>query len=83
MHLTDSCYFSELLRLIHVALLCVQQRPEDRPDMSAVVMILANDAVLPQAKEPGFFTGSKFTDSDYSSTKYTTNEVTFTQLDPR
>nr|XP_016447745.1 PREDICTED: G-type lectin S-receptor-like serine/threonine-protein kinase SD1-1 [Nicotiana tabacum] len=82
-HLTDSCYFSELLRLIHVALLCVQQRPEDRPDMSAVVMILANDAVLPQAKEPGFFTGSKFTDSDYSSTKYTTNEVTITQLDPR
>ncbi|XP_009607317.1 G-type lectin S-receptor-like serine/threonine-protein kinase At4g27290 isoform X1 [Nicotiana tabacum] len=82
-HLTDSCYFSELLRLIHVALLCVQQRPENRPDMSTVVVMLANDAVLPQAKEPGFFTGSKFTDSDYSSTKYTTNEVTFTQLDPR
>ncbi|XP_070028389.1 G-type lectin S-receptor-like serine/threonine-protein kinase At4g27290 isoform X4 [Nicotiana sylvestris] len=58
-------------------------KEEDRPVMSAVVMILANDAVLPQAKEPGFFTGSKFTDSDYSSTKYTTNEVTITQLDPR
>ncbi|CAN4122495.1 unnamed protein product [Withania somnifera] len=57
-HLMDSCYISELLRLIHVALLGVQQCPEDRPDMPTVVLMLANDAILSQAKEPGFFTES-------------------------
>ncbi|KAK4352230.1 hypothetical protein RND71_027748 [Anisodus tanguticus] len=81
-HLMDSCYISELLRLIHVALLCVQQCPEDRPDMPTVVLMLANDAILPQAKEPGFFTESKVT-SEYSTSMYSTNEITVTLLEPR
>ncbi|XP_059279499.1 G-type lectin S-receptor-like serine/threonine-protein kinase At4g27290 [Lycium ferocissimum] len=81
-HLTDSCYISELLRLIHVALLCVQQCPEDRPDMPTVVLMLANDAILPQAKEPGFFTESKAT-SEYSTSMYSANEITVTLLEPR
>ncbi|KAG5612919.1 hypothetical protein H5410_024200 [Solanum commersonii] len=79
----NSCYFTELLRLIHVALLCVQQSPEDRPDMSEVVVMLANDAILPEAKEPGFYTESKFPDSEYSTSMYSKNEITITQLDPR
>ncbi|XP_060199270.1 G-type lectin S-receptor-like serine/threonine-protein kinase At4g27290 [Lycium barbarum] len=81
-HQTDSCYISELLRLIHVALLCVQQYPEDRPDMPTVVLMLANDAILPQAKEPGFFTESKAT-SEYSTSMYSRNEITVTLLEPR
>ncbi|XP_049365109.1 G-type lectin S-receptor-like serine/threonine-protein kinase At4g27290 [Solanum verrucosum] len=82
-HITDSCYFTELLRLIHVALLCVQHSPEDRPDMSEVVVMLANDTILPEAKEPGFYTESKFPDSEYSTSMYSKNEITITQLDPR
>ncbi|KAM3237548.1 G-type lectin S-receptor-like serine/threonine-protein kinase [Capsicum chacoense] len=81
-HLTDSCYISELLRLIHVALLCVQQCPEDRPDMPTVILMLANDAILPEAKEPGFFTESKVT-SEYSTSMCSTNEITVTLLEPR
>jgi hypothetical protein len=41
-----------------VGLLCVQQRPEDRPKMSYVVQILANDSSLPKLKQLGFFTDS-------------------------
>ncbi|WMV27265.1 hypothetical protein MTR67_020650 [Solanum verrucosum] len=62
-HLMDSSYISELLRLIHVALLCVQQCPEDRPDMATVILMLTNDANLPQAKEPD---GKTITSSDGS-----------------
>lgn len=49
---------SEVLRCIHVALLCVQQRPEDRPNISTVVQILYNENPLPQPKQPGFFMGT-------------------------
>ncbi|KAJ8537835.1 hypothetical protein K7X08_014375 [Anisodus acutangulus] len=82
-HLTDSCYFTKLLRLIHVALLCVQHSPEDRPDISTVVVVLSNDAILPEAKEPGFFAESKFPDAEYSTSIYSINEFTVTQLHPR
>ncbi|KAK6792639.1 hypothetical protein RDI58_011720 [Solanum bulbocastanum] len=80
--LMDSSYISELLRLIHVALLCVQQCPEDRPDMATVILMLTNDAILPQAKEPGFFTERKVT-SECSTSTGSTNEITVTQLEPR
>ncbi|THG19372.1 hypothetical protein TEA_000898 [Camellia sinensis var. sinensis] len=46
---------SELVRAIHVGLLCVQQYPEDRPNMSTVVLMLGGEGGLPQPKQPGFF----------------------------
>ena len=55
-HLSKSCYLSEVLRSIHVGLLCVQQFPDDRPSMSSVVLMLASDRALPFPKEPGYFT---------------------------
>jgi len=37
--LDDATTFSlEILRCIHVGLLCVQQNPENRPNMSSVVL---------------------------------------------
>ncbi|KAK4398437.1 G-type lectin S-receptor-like serine/threonine-protein kinase [Sesamum angolense] len=38
--LLDSFDLSEVLRSIHVGLLCVQKKPEDRPSMSSVVLML-------------------------------------------
>ncbi|KAK2984763.1 hypothetical protein RJ640_004588 [Escallonia rubra] len=55
-HIHDSCLVSEVLRSIHVGLLCVQQCPKERPSMSSVVLMLASDSALPQPKHPGFFT---------------------------
>ncbi|KAK1373897.1 Tyrosine-protein kinase [Heracleum sosnowskyi] len=43
---------SELFRAIHVGLLCVQPRPEDRPSMSMVVSMLSSDIELPHPKDP-------------------------------
>ncbi|CAN4122491.1 unnamed protein product [Withania somnifera] len=41
--LADSCNISQVLRSIQVGLLCVKQRPDDRPSMFAVVQMLANE----------------------------------------
>ncbi|ONI12066.1 hypothetical protein PRUPE_4G142200 [Prunus persica] len=54
--LSDSCTISEVLRCLHVALLCVQQVPEDRPSMSSVVLMLSSEVALLPPKQPGFYT---------------------------
>ncbi|KAI3734760.1 hypothetical protein L6452_14238 [Arctium lappa] len=46
---------SEVLRSIHIGLLCVQQRAEDRPDTQSVVRMLGGEDLLPSPKQPGFF----------------------------
>ncbi|KAB5534736.1 hypothetical protein DKX38_017822 [Salix brachista] len=70
--LAESCNSSDIIRCIHVALLCVQQRPEDRPDMSAVVLILGSEIPLPQPKQPGFFMGENPHEQRTSSNKHVT-----------
>ncbi|KAG6385521.1 hypothetical protein SASPL_154357 [Salvia splendens] len=70
--LVDSClkyssYLSQVVRSIHVGLLCVQ---EERPNMFSVVVMLNNEGVLPQPKHLGFFTGR---DVMRSETQHTYN----------
>ncbi|GLT37748.1 hypothetical protein SLA2020_120490 [Shorea laevis] len=77
---------SEVLRCIHVGLLCVQQRPEDRPDMLSVVLMLRGERALPEPKQPGFFTGRNLPIVESSGSKTgssSINEVSITQLDGR
>ncbi|PHU20618.1 G-type lectin S-receptor-like serine/threonine-protein kinase [Capsicum chinense] len=80
--LADSGHISQVLRSIQVGLLCVQQCPEDRPNMSSVIMMLGNDlgSILPEAKEPGFFPQREVLDAENSASQ---NEVTITMLNPR
>nr|CAB3458265.1 unnamed protein product [Digitaria exilis] len=76
---------SEVLRCVQVALLCVQERPDDRPHMAAVLLALGNPgAALPQPRHPGFCTdrGSTSTDGEWSST-CTVNDVTVTIVEGR
>ncbi|KAL8512892.1 hypothetical protein ACS0TY_019153 [Phlomoides rotata] len=54
--LRNSKYLPEILRSIHIGLLCVQEHAEDRPGMGSVVHMLSSDGSLPEAKRPGFFT---------------------------
>ncbi|WKA12289.1 hypothetical protein VitviT2T_029693 [Vitis vinifera] len=51
----DTFQPSEVLRSIHVGLLCVQHCADDRPSMSSVVLMLSSEVALPQPREPGFF----------------------------
>ncbi|KAK4485098.1 hypothetical protein RD792_007707 [Penstemon davidsonii] len=80
--LGNSCNLSEVLRSIHVGLLCVQHRPEERPSMSSVVQMLGNEGVLlPQAKQPGFFTGRDLMNDETSISSIvasSTNEMSIT-----
>ncbi|XP_019152409.1 PREDICTED: uncharacterized protein LOC109149200 [Ipomoea nil] len=85
-HIADSCDVVQVLRSIHVGLLCVQQNPNDRPTMSSVVQMLVNDVALPQPKEPGFFSGKREINNELSPVTRATssiNEVTMTSLHPR
>ncbi|XP_021905861.1 G-type lectin S-receptor-like serine/threonine-protein kinase At4g27290 isoform X2 [Carica papaya] len=84
--LGDSCVLSEVIRCIHVSLLCVQQQPEDRPDMSSVILMLSSETSLPQPKKPGFFTERNLPEAEFSSSIYeaiSTNECTISMLEAR
>ncbi|KAI4332980.1 hypothetical protein L6164_017839 [Bauhinia variegata] len=84
--LGHSCNPSEVLRCMHIGLLCVQQHPLDRPNMASVVVMLNNESALPQPKEPAFFMERTSAEEQVSSgekTPYSINEITYTQLEPR
>ncbi|XP_061351445.1 cysteine-rich receptor-like protein kinase 15 [Gastrolobium bilobum] len=55
--LNESSTTNEVLRYIHIGLLCVQGDAADIPSMSNVVSFLSNDTIeLAQPKQPAFFT---------------------------
>ena len=51
---------SEVMKCVHIGLLCVQESASDRPDMSSVVFMLGHNAIdLPSPKHPAFTVGRK------------------------
>ena len=69
-----------------MGLLCVQQRPEDRPNISSVVLMLSSGNSLPNPGQPGFYTEKALLAEDYSSRNLevsSTNEITFVLLEAR
>ena len=84
--LEDSIVESQVLRCIQVALLCVQNLPKDRPTMSSVNFMLANEeASLPHPKEPGFFTDTSCNENTATRKEelHTVNVVTITMVGGR
>ncbi|XP_072984791.1 cysteine-rich receptor-like protein kinase 44 [Typha latifolia] len=88
--LENSYATNEAWRCLHIALLCVQENPDDRPSMSIVVLMLISEQMpLPPPTEPPNF--ARFTiSSDMSSTTktnsiktHTVNEITMTLIEPR
>jgi len=83
---TSSCVVSEVLRCLHVSLLCVQQYPDDRPTMKLVNLMLESHIELAKPKEPGFISRYVLPEEDLRSNPKdtsSTNEVTITMLEPR
>ncbi|XP_050218672.1 G-type lectin S-receptor-like serine/threonine-protein kinase At4g27290 [Mercurialis annua] len=83
---TETCNLSEVVRAMHVGLLCVQHNPEDRPNMASVVLMLSSEGPLPEPKEPGFFTDRKLFEGESASSQqdlYSVNELTITLIDVR
>ncbi|KAA8521216.1 hypothetical protein F0562_011877 [Nyssa sinensis] len=72
--LSDICTRHELLRCIHVSLLCVEDRADDRPIMSEVISMLTNDSMtLPIPKKPAFCTKISVIEEDSKKSKYSIN----------
>ncbi|KAH9803168.1 Receptor-like serine/threonine-protein kinase SD1-8 [Citrus sinensis] len=77
---------AEVIRCIHIGLLCVQQHPKDRPSMPSVILMLGSETVLPQPKQPGYLADWKSTGQDYSSStpeSCSTNTITISELEGR
>lgn len=88
----------EVLKCIHIGLLCVQDAASDRPTMSDIVTMLNSYTVtFPAATRPAFFVpqegssdrtmenqGASQSDQSMSGLpQRSMNEVTITDLDPR
>ncbi|XP_041023459.1 LOW QUALITY PROTEIN: cysteine-rich receptor-like protein kinase 10 [Juglans microcarpa x Juglans regia] len=91
--LGDSYSRDEVMRCIHIGLLCVQEDPADRPSMASIVLTLSSHSVTLQApQQPAFFLRSK-TDmptrvlesgqSTSASIPLSVNEASITELHPR
>ncbi|CAA7060174.1 unnamed protein product [Microthlaspi erraticum] len=92
--ISENCQTEEVTRCIHVALLCVQHDPTDRPDLSTVdMMLIRNSLNLPLPETPGFFfpnsrsyreqDGIVSIQSTITANSYTINDLTITELEPR
>ncbi|XP_071697459.1 G-type lectin S-receptor-like serine/threonine-protein kinase At4g27290 [Rutidosis leptorrhynchoides] len=85
--LVNSNCIHELLRCIHVALLCVQHNANDRPNMSAVVTMLSGEGQLPDPEQPGFYAekdGKFGPETSYGiQTKSSNNDTTFIDVESR
>ncbi|CAN1780039.1 G-type lectin S-receptor-like serine/threonine-protein kinase At4g27290 [Linum perenne] len=85
----ERCNQTEVLRLVHIGLLCVQKRPDDRPSMAEVAVMIDGDGELPEPNQPGFFTERNVTEVSTSSSASSgnrgscSNSMSVTQLEPR
>ncbi|KAJ4703313.1 Receptor-like kinase [Melia azedarach] len=83
--IVDSCPAHEVLRFIHIGLLCVQDDARDRPSMSTAVFMLSNETPLPSPKQSTFVisrTRNK-PDSNIVGTRCSINDVTVTTFTAR
>lgn len=71
----------EVMKCINIGLLCVQEKPSDRPTMASILLMLGSDNVLlPEPSQPGFV-GSRNIGEDKlsSTTQYSSsNQVSVT-----
>ena len=80
-NLKESYILSEVMRCLHISLLCVQHFPQDRPTMPSVLVMLESEKNLPQPKKPGFFLNKDLVEAQFSSVYKelsSTNELTIT-----
>ncbi|KAG2657898.1 cysteine-rich receptor-like protein kinase 10 isoform X2 [Panicum virgatum] len=95
--LSNPCPIDKVLKCIHIGLLCVQQKPTDRPLMSAVNFMLSSSTVcLPSLSRPSIWfqeTGASSNDNSElnptasitfgTAKKVSQNDVSITVLEPR
>ncbi|GFQ07267.1 g-type lectin s-receptor-like serine/threonine-protein kinase at1g11300 [Phtheirospermum japonicum] len=88
--ISSPSYRAEVVRCIHIGLLCVQELPEDRPCISFVLSMLRSEIIeLPKPKQPAFVFNSSDSGAGTSSSQQSQksssslNSVTLTVVDGR
>ncbi|KAF7137254.1 hypothetical protein RHSIM_Rhsim07G0195400 [Rhododendron simsii] len=90
----NSGFMLEMIRCIHIGLLCVQENVAKRPPMASVVLMLSSSSIsLEVPSEPGFFLHSGSNNAElpllqehrfeFAVSGHSTNEVSTTELYPR
>ena len=80
----EPCFEIEILRCIHVGLLCVQEFAKDRPTVSVVISMLKSEILdLPHPKQSAFIErkiplDKKLSHSDQR--KFSVNDVTVSMV---
>ncbi|KAK6264909.1 hypothetical protein SCA6_020343 [Theobroma cacao] len=86
-HLAQSCVAAEVLKCIHIGLLCVQEDPAVRPSMTSVIVILESETIrLPRPTVPAFFVGRVIAEPTQPTSNdiiCSVNDVTISKLSPR
>ncbi|CAH8359056.1 unnamed protein product [Eruca vesicaria subsp. sativa] len=90
--IVDNCQRNEVVRCVHISLLCVQEDPVERPPLSTIVLMLSSNTVtLPAPRQPGLFFQSRLGKNPLDSDKFTTtksllvsvDDASITDLNPR
>ncbi|XP_057764765.1 G-type lectin S-receptor-like serine/threonine-protein kinase At1g11330 [Salvia miltiorrhiza] len=89
--ISSSSYQTDVMRCIHIGLLCVQELPKDRPSISAVLSMISSEIIeLPEPKQSAFSTKSSHPDTGTSSSLQSKssafaslNNVTLSMVDGR
>ena len=83
--LGDSYSSSEVMKCIHIGLLCVQDNATDRPTMVDIALMLNSDRDGPTPKRPVFTIQNSVyhRQSHYENTNSSKNEVSITMIEGR
>jgi hypothetical protein len=81
----------EVIKYIHIGLLCVQENPDDRPTMATIAFYLNSPSInLPSPLEPPYFKRSGIEENmvsnnalDSNSTSDSINGLSVTKFFPR
>ena len=87
---------NQIMRCIHIGLLCVQENVADRPTMATIALMLSSDSLsLPIPSEPAFFMNSRIlfethdlrlvrsSESQNVSAQESVNKASITEPGPR
>ncbi|XP_020185118.1 cysteine-rich receptor-like protein kinase 10 isoform X1 [Aegilops tauschii subsp. strangulata] len=75
--IVEEIHAAEASRYINIALMCVQERADDRPTMSTVVSMLNSENVnLPEPKHPAYFNLRVSKEDESGSVPYSNNADT-------
>lgn len=87
--MSPSASVRDMMRCIHIALLCVQENAMDRPTMESVVVMLSSASVTLQVpSKPAFFMRSSLgpdlsREREVSISLESRNDASMTELYPR